>query len=62
MTISVDDPLLEEDEDALDVAGNSTVAQPIDKQLDARRLIERRLELRRLREQLEDPNFDYRFE
>jgi hypothetical protein len=62
MTISVDDTLLEEEEVELDVAGNPTGTQPIDKQVDARRLIERRLELKRLREQLGDPNFDYGFD
>ena len=61
MNISVDDNLLDDDdelEDQIDPADR--VAH--DKDLDARRMIERRLELKRLREQLDDPDFDFGFD
>jgi hypothetical protein len=52
--------LLEDDENADDAP--VSVAGTIPGNRDPRRLIERRLELQRLREQLEDPGFYYDFE
>lgn len=57
MNIEIDDDLLEQD-DELEVDTNATPRQP-PTHLDARRMIERRLELRHLREQLEDPEFNF---
>jgi hypothetical protein len=60
MSMETDDELVEIDEEAED--GYLPSIKPLIGNIDARRLIERRLELRRLREQLEDPEFCLEFE
>ena len=55
-----DDEILLEDEETATAA--TAPAAPAAGRVDPRRLIERRLELRRLREQLEDPGFCYDFD
>ncbi len=60
MDIEDDDTLLEDDEETPDSPASSS--RPIPANMDSRRLIERRRELRQLREQLEDPDFLYDFD
>ena len=59
---------LDEDDDALLEIGDEPPVEAVDidgsisRKIDARRLIERRLELRKLRQQLDDPSLYYDFD
>ena len=57
MDLEDDEDLLENDDGALEEDAD-TPLETSPGSLNARRLIERRLELRRLREQLDDPDFE----
>jgi hypothetical protein len=60
MNIEFDEDLLEGNDEQDDENDSLLVIPP--NKLDARRMIERRIEMKRLREMLDDPEFDDIFE